>query len=142
MSPYTPDARQRLQRAQRFFARPLSFDMECPHCGDVYSIRMAGARKSHTKDPNWDTLTARFTCTNTACARSYVLGIVAWPIIASPRVASSPPMDQVPSPRQLAQMRKEGGGWWMPEEEGQRYQRPHETNLTTELDRPEDPDED
>lgn len=136
------DTRQRIARAHRFFARLHSFDLECPHCGDVYQVRSGSARKKGRSDPNWDPWTGRFHCTNKLCGKSYVLGILAWPIVPAPRVASATPADQVPSPRQLAQLRKEGGGFWMPEEEGQRYPRPHETNLTTEEERPEDDDED
>lgn len=138
----TLDTRQRLTAAQRFFARLHSFDLECPHCGDVYTIRLGATRaKGKGSAAPYDPMTARFTCTNKGCGRAYVLGILAWPIVAAPRVASQPPADQVPSPRQVAALRKEGGGWWMPEGEGQRYPRPHETNLTTEEDRPDD-DED
>lgn len=131
------DTRQRLQKSTRFFARLASFDLECPHCGTVYQVRM-----STTKDRNWDPWTARFTCTTKGCNRVYVLGLLAWPIKAAPRVASAPPADQVPGPRQLAQLRREGGAWWLPEEEGQRYTRPHETNLTLEEERPDDDDTD
>lgn len=139
---WAQDTRRRLERAVRFFGRLASFDLECPHCGDVYQVRLGGARRSGQKDPNWDPQTARFRCTNKDCGRVYVLGIVAWPIIKAPRVASMPPEDQVPSPRQLAQMRREGGGWWMDDAEGQRYARPHETNLTLEEERPRDDDDD
>jgi hypothetical protein len=135
---YQPDTRQRLQPAQRFFARLQSFDLECPKCGTVYQVRMP--RGGH-KTVNYDPWTARFRCTAKNCNGMYVLGILAWPIVATTRVASQPPEDQVPSPRQLGQMRKEGGGWWMPESEGQRYKRPRTTNLTTEEDRPDDDEE-
>ena len=133
----TADTRARLSRSTRFFARLQAFDLECPHCGTVYQIRM-----KPRKDRNWDPWTGRFHCTTKNCARVYVLGILAWPIIAAPNAASATPADQVPGPRQLAQMRKEGGGWWLPDEEGQRYTRPHETNLTTEEERPDDEEDD
>lgn len=136
------DTRRRIQKAVRFFARLASFDMECPHCGDVYQIRLGTARSGGKRDPNWDPQTGRFTCTNKHCGRVYILGILAWPIIKSPRVASQPPADQVPHPRQLAQMRKEGGGWWLDDTDGQRWARPLETNLTLEEERPHDDNED
>lgn len=141
---YQPDTRARLQAATRFFARAVSFDLECPHCGDVYQIRAGKARQRSVKDPNWDPYTGRFTCTNKDCQRVYIIGLVAWPVIAARHVASATPADQVPHPRQLAQLRREGGGWWMPDPEGQRYARPHETNLTAEEERPDhdDPDTD
>lgn len=140
----TLDTRQRIERATRFFARLISFDLECPHCGDIYSVRGGLSRKkkgSREFDSSWDPTTGRFRCTNKECGKTYVLGILAWPIVPAPHVASATPEDQVPSPRQLAQMRKEGGGWWLEEGEGQRYKRPHTTNLTTEEDRPEEEDE-
>lgn len=131
-----------LARATRFFARPLSFDLECPRCGDVYQIRLGQlrgrGRKEGSHHPNWDPLTSRFQCTNKGCGRVYVIGLVAWSITGAGS-ASQPPEDAVPGPRQLAQMRREGGGWWM--EEGQRFRRPHTTNLTTEEDRPVQEDE-
>ncbi len=137
---YTPDTRQRLQRATRFFARLGSFDLECPHCGTVYKIRVKG--DTPDRPQNWDPKTARFKCTVPTCTRTYVLGIVAWPIVAAPRVASQTPEDQVPHPRELAQLRKEGGGWWLADEAAQRYPRPQETNLTTEPERPDRDDDD
>lgn len=129
---YTPDARLRLQRAQRFFARVLAFDLECPHCGTVYQIR------PRRKNVNFDPWTGRFTCTNAECTRTYVIGVLAWPIGKGGGAATMTPEDQVPTPRQIGQLRKEGGGWWMPEEDAQRFKRPQETNLTTETDRPEE----
>ena len=131
---YTPDTRQRLQRATRFFARPIAFDLECPHCGKVYLVRM------REPGPHWDPKTARFKCTEKTCGRAYVIGIVAWPVKPG-RVANATPEDQVPGPRQLAQMRREGGGWWLADEAAQRYARPSETNLTLEEDRPEEEDD-
>lgn len=144
----TDPPEQRLAHSTRFFARLQSFDLECPRCGTVYQIRLGPSPKKGRVTPNaqknWDPTTGRFTCTTRECARTYVLGILAWPITPSPNVASTPPADQVPSPRQLAQMRREGGGWWMADQDGQRYPRPYETNLTTEdqrLNQEEDPDD-
>ena len=138
---YQPDTRQRLQRATRFFARLGSFDLECPHCGDVYQVRVGAARQKSTMHQNWNPETARFRCTNKLCNRQYILGIVAWPVSGG-KVGTATPEDQVPSPRQLAQMRKEGGGWWLADEAMQRYQKPSETNVTTEEDRPDRDDDD
>lgn len=133
---YTPDPRPKLQKATRFFARLMSFDLECPKCGEVYSIRAGNNRRLKTKSPNWDATTGRFTCTTSDCGKVYVLGILAWPVKAASYVASQPPIDQVPNPRQLAKMRREGQGWWMADDQSITLRRPLETNLTTELDRP------
>lgn len=137
---WTPDTHQRLRYATRFFARLESFDMECPHCGKVYSVRIRGSRR---KGNHWDPWTARFHCVGKGgCGRRYVLGIVAWPLGTGPGAASATPEDQVPWPRQLAQMRREGGGWWLADEAAITAKRPHTTNLTTEEERPEPEDDD
>lgn len=130
---YTPDTRQRLQKAVRHFARLHAFDLECPHCGAIYQIRRGSQSE---RSSNWDPWTARFTCTNKGCGRKYVLGILTWPIgQGGVGAARAVPEDQVPSPRQLAQLRKEGGGWWMADADAQKYARPKETNLTLETER-------
>lgn len=131
-----PTPRERLHRATRFFARVESCTLECPHCGLIYQIRL-GVNTSC-----WNRKTARFTCSGKdGCRKTYLLGIVAWPIIAGPHVASQTPEDQVPHPRQLAQLRKEGSGWWLDEQDGIKFRRPQETNLTLEEDRPDDQDD-
>lgn len=141
---WTLDTRSRLARATRFFARLQSFDLECPHCGTVYQVRIRG-QSARSRSRCWDPWTARFHCTaKGGCQRRYVLGIVAWPLGTGPRAAVYTPEDQVPHPRQLAQMRKEGGGWWMPDAEAITLRRPIATNLTTEeerLDQGEDDDD-
>lgn len=139
---WTPDTRKRIAKAQRFFARLENFSLECPACGDVYVIRQGVARKASRKSEVWDPTCARFRCTNKLCHKVYVLGILAWPVAHTPKVASAMPEDQVPGPRELAQMRREGGGWWMDEGDAIRSARPGETNLTTETERPERGDED
>lgn len=127
----TPDTRQRLTRATRFFAYLETFTLECPHCGMVYVVW----KKKRT--PAWDPNTSRFWCCHhNGCRYKYVLGIVAWPLAAAPSAASQPPDDQIPHPRQLAQLRREGGGWWLAQEAKIGDARPMETNLTTEEDRP------
>lgn len=134
---YTPDPRPKIQKATRFFARPESFTLECPHCGRVYQIRMGPTTRI------WDPRTSRFSCLGKAgCQKTYLIGILAWPIGPVAGVASQTPTDQVPHPRQLAQLRKEGGGWWLPDEEMIREKRPSDTNITLEEDRPDDQDED
>lgn len=139
-SGYIPDTRQRLTRATRFFARIERATLECPRCGYVYTIT------SRQPSANWDPTTARFTCTNkttgSSCGRSYVLGLVAWPIGQGASAASQTPEDQVPGPRQLAQMRREGGGWWLADEAKQTLRRPQETNLTLEEERLHDDEDD
>lgn len=120
--------------AQRFFARIRSFDCECPHCGLVYRIR------ADTPSSTWNARTAEFRCGATGgCGYRYVAGLLLWPK-GTGKGAGTPPLDQVPGPRQLSQMRGEGDGWWMPEEYRHRG-RPDPTNLTGEESRPEPEDE-
>lgn len=126
--------RDLLAQSARFFARLHSFALECPHCGSVYLV---GGRLRDS--PNWDPTTARFRCST--CARVYVLGLLAWPV-APGRAAHATPEDQVPGPRELITLRKEGGGWWLPDTVRQAHLRPTTTNLTTEEDRPDGPDTD
>lgn len=128
------DPRPRVERATRFFARLRSFDLECPHCGQVYSVT------DRKPTSNYDPRTGRFHCNRKDCNRRYILGVLAWPITAGG--GSATPEDQVPSPRQLVQMRREGGGWWLADQDAQKWKRPIETNLTLEEDRPDDQDED
>ncbi len=128
--PKSPPPHPELTNAQRFFARVRSFDMECPHCGLVYRVR---------KDTNptiWNPRTALFTCLDRrmgGCKRTYVIGMLAWPK-GRGSGSGAPPADQVPGPRQLAQLRQEAGGWWMTDEYKHKG-RPDPTNLTGELDR-------
>lgn len=92
--------------AQRFFARVERFTLECPHCGMVHSSVDA-----------YDPRTARWKCHG--CDWTYVIGLLAWP---APRGlgAGRTPDDQIPGPRELAQLRADGGGFWMPEHLRQR----------------------
>ena len=123
--------------AQRFFARLRTFDMECPHCGKVYRIRHDSPKEY------WNPRTAEFRCNESGgCGYKYILGILCWPRRpgAAGAGAGTPPMDQVPGPRQLGQLRSEGAGWWLPDEYRHKG-RPDPTNLTGEEDRPEPEDE-
>ena len=136
MATYIPDPRPRLAKATRFFARLQSFDMECPACGKVFIIRKeTNLPRQRRGIAPWDPTTARFRCAG--CERPYILGIVAWPIAKVPHVGTATPRDQVPHPRQLAELRREGAGWWMADSDAQRRPRPDETNLSAELDRPQ-----
>ena len=95
--------------AVRFFARLRAFDLECPRCGIVYQVTQKQTRDDARPSTCYDYPTARFTCR--ACCMSWVLGLLAWP---SEGEAVVPPSDQVPGPRELPQLRREGWGWWLP----------------------------
>lgn len=111
--------------AQRFFARVVRFTAECPHCGLVLDSADC-----------YDVRTARFKCHG--CDWTYVIGLLAWP---APKGlgAGRLPDDQIPGPRELAQLRADGGGFWMPEHVRQRGTMDM-SNLTT-GERPEPVDE-
>lgn len=127
------DTRPRLARATRFFARLLSFDLECPRCGEVFQVRTQ-YRGEHVDRQAFDPTTSRFTCT--ACQRTYVMGILAWPVSGGGRnIATAAPRDQVPNARQLSSLRKEGQGWWLADADRIRRPIPDESNLTLERDR-------
>ncbi len=130
-NPPHPPPHPRIALAQRFFARVRTFDMECPHCGEVYQIREGAYTTQY-----FNRRTARFTCDK--CGRTYILGMLAWPVNTSGN-SNVPPADQVPGPRQLAQLRTDGDGWWMPDQYKHKG-RPDPTNLTGEPDRPEPED--
>jgi hypothetical protein len=134
--PYPTDPRAATERATRFFARPESFTLECPRCGTVYRVKV-GIKSTH-----WDPTTSLFKCTaKVGCGKVYLIGLLAWPV--SPRAwIKGVPRDQVPHPRQLAQMRKEGGGWWLPDDDRKRFTRVDESNLTLEPERPEKDEDD
>lgn len=130
------DTRTRLPKATRFFARLASFDLECPACGHVFQVRMRPNAHPDARGRGvFDWTTARFRCS--ACTRVYILGMLAWPIGPSKGVATTTPRDQVSNARQLSALRKEGQGWWLPDEAKITRDTPDETNLTTEEDRRE-----
>ena len=130
--------------ATRFFARLIAFDLECPRCGKVFSIRRLNRHKLaavaldesyHT----WNPTTARFTCTGKdGCQKVFVLGMLAWEPSKGAR-SSAVPEDQVPTHQQLAELRAEGQGQWMPHHNTGRFST---TNITNSAERPEGHDDD
>lgn len=105
--------------ATRFFARIHAVDLECPRCGKVMLLRppKRGRLRRYQPTPGhtWEPHTQRLHCHDgTGCGKVYRLGVLAWD---PPRGvgAHSPAEDTVPHPRELAQLREEGAGWWMPE---------------------------
>ena len=134
----TRDTRTRIQKAARFFARLESFALECPNCGRVYYIR------PDRRSPAWEPRLARFTCASKyGCDKVYVLGILAWPLQQTAKVATQTPRDQVPTPRQALELRRQhAGGWWLSDEDRQKWDRPEVTNLTPDEGRPRQTEED
>lgn len=130
--------------ATRFFARLISFDLECPRCGKVFTIRRLNRHKLATvvldeAAHTWNPFSARFTCTGKdGCQKIYVLGLLAW---EPPKGARSGalPADQVPLMRQLAELRTDGQGHWMPNDNRGRMDT---SNLAITEERPDGHDDD
>lgn len=130
--------------ATRFFARLIAFDLECPRCGKVFSVRRLNRHKMATVSLDeaahtWNPTTARFACVGKdGCQKQYVLGMLAWDPPKGARAAHIP-MDQVPTYRQLADLRADGQGQWMPHQSAGRMD---SSNIAITDERPEDHDDD
>jgi hypothetical protein len=99
-----------------------------PRCGRLLAFgtgRSGGCR--------WDKRTNRIECFE--CGLVLMLGLLAWPIRRGAAFLT-PPRDQVPQERQLAQLRAitalgpVGAGWWMPEHMRKPRWRMDDTNIT------------
>lgn len=129
--------------ATRFFARLISFDLECPRCGKVFRVRRLNRHKMSAvaldeSEHTWNPTTARFVCTGKdGCQKEYTLGLLAWDPSRGAKSAALP-LDQVPTYRQMAQMRQDGQGYWMPH---QGTGRRSTSNITNEAERPEGHDD-
>lgn len=106
----------------RFFARVLSARLECPRCGFLDQFGPASRSRGDRGNPErrrkgrtplgWNPVTGRWQCPS--CRMTFVLGILAWPVASGGSAGPATlPRDQVPSYRQLAQLRAQGGGLWM-----------------------------
>lgn len=120
--------------ATRFFARVISAVLECPKCGTVAALGRGISGLTPTQ--GWDPTTARWKCHG--CSKTYLIGLIAWPVRMGGWTTGTKPMDQVPNERQLAQMRGEAGGYWMEEEYAQPRHKPEHTNVTARCTCPQD----
>jgi hypothetical protein len=110
--------------ATRFWAKPLAGWLECPRCGKVIYFQTSKGRTKQNAE--WDPRTSRLQCPE--CKLVLVLGLLAWPV--KPGQARTAPRDQVPQERQLAQLRAQGAGWWLPQSQAKQGYRPDDTNVT------------
>lgn len=130
--------------ATRFFARLIAFDIECPRCGKVFRVRRANRHKLSAvaldeSEHTWNPTTARLVCTGKdGCQKEYILGVLAWDPPRGARAGALPP-DQVPTHRQLAELRQEGQGHWMPNHSQGRLD---PSNIAITDERPEGHDDD
>lgn len=104
--------------ATRFWARIQALDLECPRCGKVFRLRTARASRLRPVRLGvrhvWHPATQTFTCAGRdGCLKQFRLGVLAWEPPRGKR-AGAVAEDLIPSPRELAQLRAEGEGWWMP----------------------------
>jgi hypothetical protein len=66
----------------RFFARILTLELECPACGQVYSHTGLNPKRRHGKPParskqeGWNSRIGRFCCSS--CQTVFLLGVVAY----------------------------------------------------------------
>lgn len=94
----------------RFFARIHAATLECPFCGRLLFI---GPRARDAKA--YDRVTRMVRCPSRradgdpqgGCGRTFLVGIVAYPLRARGRLSPKPqtPPDQIPEPHQLAEIR-------------------------------------
>lgn len=81
----------------RMFARVRAFDIACPKCDQVHTVR-AGAGRTRA----WNPRLALFKCTG--CGLTLLIGVVAWRI--SPGGARKIPTDWVPDLKQALELRE------------------------------------
>ena len=125
---------EQLSAATRFFAQVEQAVLACPACGIVTQIRrMSRARR--LRGQLIDPATGRWQCGN--CRRWFLPGLLLWPVIDGyQRRQVKQPADQVPTLRELAQLRRLSDGIWMEELQGTT---PQITNLIGEPE--EEPEE-
>lgn len=117
-TPHPPD------EAQRFFARVLGAVFECPKCGYLYKFGPGQADRTH--NARYDPRTSRFQCDK--CGLTLMFGLLAWPVEKGDPRPPTLPRDQVPTPRQVAELRQAEHGWWMVKPK--RRHRAEDTNQT------------
>ena len=82
---------------RRTYARPRTFDVECPRCSRVHIVPYA-----YTSTPEWDHKRSELRC---SCGKVWIVGLALWDPGPSPHDAGGRPLDQVPSRSTLQQLR-------------------------------------
>jgi len=135
-------------RADRFFARLIAFECECPNCGKlVFSDQDERSLPTRLKTPGlkrgvarqrpyskavwklvWNPFSQRLRCP--WCRNTYVAGLVLYPMkLGGPRPVDAPP-DTAPTKRQLLELRRRAGGWFADKD----YHKGQEVNLVIDSD--------
>jgi hypothetical protein len=93
----------------RVFARPRTFDVECPFCGTVFLVRSGSKPKAKRQAgiPVWDPLSSELHCS--WCNRWWTVGLVLWQVGKRRLRRPGLPRDQVPDREELAQIRQQTG---------------------------------
>ena len=108
---YGDDLALSVTEGPRFFARPIAFDCECPNCGRLFVV---GHGRRDNDDFN--RITSELHCRMNArkgvpgCGRKFLIGLVAWSMRQSQKKGR--PLDQRPTPDQLAELRQASRGKW------------------------------
>lgn len=89
------DAEAGLADLIRTYARPRTFDVECPDCGALYIV-------SRERIGAWDPVRSELRCDS--CNHAFVVGLALWRIPPG-RGAKGRPLDQVPTRRTLQTLR-------------------------------------
>ena len=102
MKSFTPTLERR-----HVFARPISFDLECPHCGSVDSI--GRSRRPWKTFGHYNPITSKWLCPT--CRRLFKIGLAIWPVSRTGNrqrgIARS--ADTIPSERELQSLRQLSG---------------------------------
>jgi hypothetical protein len=122
----------RMRPGRRLFARIDRFECACPHCGrlifagidqrflpkrlaDVSRARTAAKHRPRAESVVrlfWNPYTQRLQCP--WCDHIYTLGLLFYPVTRqNGRSTRLPAPDIEPTPAEVAEMRRLGGGWWV-----------------------------
>ena len=82
---------------RRTYARPRTFDVECPNCGRLHIV----ARPHHSTEA-WDHRHSRLTC---RCGKGWIVGLALWHPGPAPSKRAGRPLDQIPARGTLQQLR-------------------------------------
>lgn len=81
---------------RRTYARPRTFDMECPSCGRVHVVRQPYQSTVH-----WNPKRSRLTC---PCGKVWIVGLALWDPGAHSSSKGGRPLDQLPDRRVLQEL--------------------------------------
>ena len=81
---------------RRTFARPRTFDLECPKCARVHVVR-----KPHQSTASWDHKRSRLTC---RCGKVWIVGIALWDPGQHSSMKGGRPLDQIPDRKILQEL--------------------------------------